>query len=117
MKNRSFRQRLSFATAGLSAGWRRERSFRTQVVAGVVVLCVLVALRASAIWGAVVVLATGLVLAAELFNAALEALVDRLHPEIHPEIRAVKDMAAAAVLVASVAAFVVGVLLVAAWRG
>ena len=39
----------------------------------------------------------GLVLVAELLNTAIEALADRLHPERHPEIRVVKDVAAAAV--------------------
>ena len=53
-----------------------------------------------------------LVLALALFNGALEALIDHLHPELHPEIRVVKDMAAAGVLLAAVAAVLVGVALV-----
>jgi len=111
MKNRPFVYRLRVAFAGLLACWRRERSFRTQAVTAAVAVLVLVALRPPAIWNAAVALAAGLVLVAEVFNAALEALADRLHPEIHPEIRVVKDMAAAAVLLASVVAVVVGVLL------
>lgn len=71
---------------------------------------VLVAVHAPAIWSAAVVLATGLVLAAELFNAALEALADRLHPDVHPAIGDVKDMAAAGVLLVSAVALVVGLL-------
>lgn len=51
----------------------------------------------------------GLVMMAELMNAALETLADRLHPERHPEIGAAKDMAAGAVLAASVAAVLVAV--------
>jgi diacylglycerol kinase (ATP) len=108
VKNRPFSQRLRAALAGIRAGWQRERSFRTQSVAGGAVLALLVVMRSPAIWYAVVILAAGLVLVAELFNAALEALVDRLHPDIHPEIGAVKDMAAGAVLVGSIVALVVG---------
>ncbi|CAI2934434.1 protein of unknown function [Aminobacter niigataensis] len=52
-------------------------------------------------------------MAAELFNSALETLVDRLHPEIHPEIRVVKDMAAAAVLLICLGASVIGLLFLA----
>lgn len=110
MKNRPFLKRLGAAFAGLGAGWRRERSFRTHVVAGAAAAAFLVVVRASAIWTAAVALAAGLVLAAELFNAALEALADRLHPEVHPEIRDVKDLAAAGVLLASAVALVVGLL-------
>ena len=111
MKNRSFLERLSFALTGLRDGWRRERSFRTQAVMAALVLVGLVVLRVPAVWCAVVFTAIALVLAAELFNAALEALIDRLHPEQHPEIRAVKDMAAGSVLLVSVGAFAVGVIM------
>ena len=45
---------------------------------------------------------------AELFNSALETLIDHVHPEHHPEVGAAKDIAAAAVLLASIAAVVAG---------
>jgi undecaprenol kinase len=51
------------------------------------------------------------VIAAELFNTALEHLVDHLHPETHPRIRIVKDCAAAAVLITVCGALVVGLAL------
>jgi diacylglycerol kinase len=107
MKNRAFAQRLRAALAGIQACWQRERSFRTQLVVAGGALVLLLVTRAPAIWWAVVVPAAGLVLSAELFNAALEALVDRLHPETHPEILAVKDMAAGALLT-SIVALVIG---------
>jgi diacylglycerol kinase (ATP) len=75
------------------------------VVAGFLVL------RVPLIWFAIAIMAIALVLATELTNAALEAMIDRLHPERHPEIRAAKDMAAGSVLLAGVAAVVVGLLM------
>jgi diacylglycerol kinase len=45
----------------------------------------------------------------------LEALVDHLHPETHPEIRVVKDMAAASVLLVSIGALVIGLLFLSAY--
>jgi diacylglycerol kinase len=53
-----------------------------------------------------------MVLAIELVNSALETLMDRLHPDVHPEIRVVKDMAASAVLVVSFGALFVGALMI-----
>jgi undecaprenol kinase len=47
-----------------------------------------------------------------MFNTAVELLVDHLHPEIHPRIGAVKDCAAAGVLIASLGAVAVMVALV-----
>ena len=114
MKNRSLSERTGFALAGWRAAWRRERSFRTQAAIAAVALCVLVLLRPPAIWWALVAVTCALVLALELINSALEALIDLLHPGIHPEIKAIKDMLAGAVLAISVAALVVGTGLVVA---
>jgi diacylglycerol kinase (ATP) len=60
---------------------------------------------------AVIVLATGLVFAAEAFNTALEATLDHISPEFHPLVKIAKDVGAAAVLMAAIAAVVVGALL------
>lgn len=59
---------------------------------------------------ALLVLAMGLVLAGEAANTALEALADRVAPEPHPLIGRAKDVAAGAVLIASIAAAAVGLL-------
>ncbi len=107
MKGQSLFRRTGFALAGLRSALQRESSFRTHLLATMVVLTALIALRPPAIWCAMIVLAVGLVLVAELVNSALETLADRLHPERHPEIRVAKDMAAAAVLVASIVALAI----------
>ena len=48
MKNRPFSERLAFALSGLREGWRRERSFRTQVGCGVLVVVGLIILQPEA---------------------------------------------------------------------
>lgn len=52
--------------------------------------------------------AIGLVLVAEVVNSALEHALDALHARRSAAIRSAKDLAAAAVLLASVAASVIG---------
>ena len=47
----------------------------------------------------VIILCIGMVIAAELFNTAIEKLVDLVSPERHPIAGQVKDIAAGAVLV------------------
>jgi diacylglycerol kinase (ATP) len=111
MKNQPFLSRVSFATSGIVAAWRRERSFRTQVVVAGGVIAVTAALRPGLIWGATVTFAIVLVLALELVNSAVESLIDFLHPQTAPEIKLAKDVAAGAVLVATIGAVVVGVLM------
>ncbi|MDN0084994.1 diacylglycerol kinase [Crenobacter sp. SG2305] len=104
MKNRPFLERLEFALSGISAAWRSEASFRTQIIVMIGVLLALLWLRPAAIWWAMTVLAIGAVLAAELFNTALEHVIDHLHPEHAAKIKIAKDCAAGAVLVLCVAA-------------
>jgi diacylglycerol kinase (ATP) len=106
-KNQSFPARLRFACAGFAHGVRAEHSLRIQVFAFGVVLIALAAFRPEPAWWALVILASAGVIAAELFNTAVEHLADHLHPEVHPSIRIVKDCAAAAVLVASLGAVAV----------
>jgi len=111
VKNRGFPARVGFAVAGWRAAWRRERSFRTQGIFAAAAVIALLLLQPPAIWWAVVALTVALVLALELINSALEGLIDLLHPATHPEIKAIKDMLAGAVLAISCAAAVVGFLL------
>lgn len=116
LKNRPFRQRLGFALTGISAAWRGEASFRIQLGAAAGVLLALLWLRPAAVWWALLATVVAMVLAAELFNTALERVLDHLHPELHPTIRIAKDCAAGAVLVLSLAAVAVfGALLVHVW--
>lgn len=53
------------------------------------------------------ILCFGLVIGLELINTAIEKLADKLHPEHDPVIGQVKDIAAAAVLVAAIISVVV----------
>jgi undecaprenol kinase len=104
MKNQALLYRFGFALSGLRAAWRTENSFKTHVAAAVIVLAVLVWFQPAPSWWAIALLTVAFVIGAEVFNTAVEGLVDHLHPEQHPAIKTVKDCAAGAVLVATIAA-------------
>ncbi|MNY66215.1 Undecaprenol kinase [compost metagenome] len=53
----------------------------------------------------------GLVFVCELFNTALEALADFASPGKHPQIKKVKDLAAAAVLLSAISALITGIII------
>lgn len=57
----------------------------------------------------IILLATGMMLLAELFNSAIEVLCDFVEPQQNPQIGAIKDIAAAA---AGIAIFVWAAILV-----
>ena len=75
----------------------------------VVILAVLLKLNLQE-WG-VLLLAIGLVWTAEIFNTALEALVDLVSPQPHPLAKIVKDTSAAAVLVSAMISILIGLLI------
>ena len=57
-----------------------------------------------------VVFAIGIVIVSEMLNTAIEKLTDMVSPEIHPKAKVVKDLAAGAVLMASIVAAVIGLI-------
>lgn len=61
-------------------------------------------------WIAVILVIT-LVIALEIANTAIEALVDWLSPEHNPKAGKIKDLAAAALLVAAIGAAITGVVI------
>ena len=111
MKNQKFFNRLGFALAGIRVALR-EHSFRTQLIFGGLAGIALLLLQPALLWWALVGTMVSLVLAAELLNTALEQLCDHLHPQHHPAIKVVKDLAAAAVLLLSLGSLWVALLMV-----
>lgn len=110
MKNGRFSKRLGYAWAGICEARRREQSFRSQLWFAAAAPIFLLLLQPALVWWALVAVMVALVLAAELFNTALEQLVDHLHPEIHPAMKLAKDCAAGAVLLLSIASLLVALL-------
>jgi len=57
------------------------------------------------------VMVTGGVWITELINTAIEKIMDHLSPEQHPQVKYIKDLAAAAVLVAAAVALITGAII------
>lgn len=99
------------AGRGLASVVRTEPNFRIHLGILVVVIIAGFVFRISLIEWLAVVMVAGLVVVAEVLNTALEYLADATHPEVDPGIGRAKDASAGAVLVASGAAVVVGLLI------
>ena len=109
----SGRARLSsFAHAidGLRLLLRQEHNARVHLAATLLVIAA--AATASLSWSdwRWLVAAIALVWMAEAFNTAIEQLCNRVSPGFDPTIKRVKDLAAGAVLIASTAAALIGLL-------
>jgi len=106
------------AFAGLCWALRTQRNLKVHAAATVLVIALGAWLGMAAWEWCAVLLAAGLVWSAELLNTALEALADRVSREREEAICRVKDIAAAAVLMAALCAAAVGsvVFLPKLWR-
>jgi diacylglycerol kinase (ATP) len=106
----SLAQSFKAAFCGVAHAARTQRNFRLHLAAAVgVVAAGLFFSLARWEWG-LVVFSIGLMWSAELLNTAIEIVVDQLSPHYHEQARAAKDVAAAGVLLAAIAAAGVGLI-------
>jgi diacylglycerol kinase len=68
-------------------------------------------LRLGALDWAIIILTTAMVFTAEFVNTAIEAVVDLASPQKHPLAKVGKDVGAGAVLIAALAAVLIGALI------
>lgn len=102
---------FGYAFNGLWLAIGTQRNMQIHLLAIVVVTVAGFYFKISAYEWVAVSLCFGLVISIEMLNTALEILTDKLHPEKNEQIGKVKDIAAAAVLVAASFAVVVAVLI------
>ncbi len=107
-ERRSLLNSLGYALSGLGQAWGTQRNLRIQVALAVVALVLAAVLGLGVAQWAMLITVISLVVTAELLNTALEAAVDAAQPEYHPKARMAKDVAAGAVVVASLGALAVG---------
>lgn len=110
MKNQNLIKRFGFALNGIKEAFKSESSFRIQILLGIFAIAYFSWLDVTVIWWVLLIIIIALVLAAELFNTAIEILIDHLHPGLHPEIKRVKDISAGAVFILSLSGLLFAVL-------
>ena len=107
----SLLKNFGFAFDGVKTAFIKGRNFRIQVFAGIaaIILGLIFKISSSEWLDLILIIASVLIL--ELINTAIEAIVDIVSPEIQPKAKIAKDVAAAGVLVASIAAVFIGAFL------
>lgn len=103
----SLRWSFTWAFEGIVYVLRTQRNMQLHVGAAVVALVMGLLLDFTRLEMAVLLGAISLVILAEMFNTALEAAVDAVVTDYHPLVKIAKDVAAGAVLVATVNALAV----------
>jgi len=107
---RAWRHKFGDAFRGLKLGVRGHSSFFVHFFFAALVLAAAVVLRCTLTEWCLLLGCIGVVFTAELFNSATETLVRGLGDAAGPHPKAVLDIAAAAVLVASITASLIGII-------
>ena len=110
-RSTSVSEALYFALRGMRDIFVREQNIRVQAFVGTLVVCALLFLRVSSLEIAIAIMAIILIITLEMINTSLELLADIVHPEYSEAVKIAKDVAAGAVLLASIGACIIGLLI------
>lgn len=99
------------AFRGLKYVLKNEQNFQIEILIGVFVVVLMFILDIRDWQKVALLLVIFSVLVIELINTILERVVDILKPRVHPYAQLIKDVMAAAVLIASIAAVVTGIII------
>lgn len=103
---------------GLRHAYRYDQSIRLEFLGGIALIAIAYVFWPLKVYEVLfLILSFALILIAELINTAFEQILERLHPEHHELIGAGKDIAAAAVLIAVLFAFIIVLFIIASHTG
>jgi diacylglycerol kinase len=100
-----------YAFKGLKKTFKEEQNIRIQTFFGVAILILAFFLKITRIELSIIIFLVVMVILMELANSAVERIADVLKPRINSYIKEIKDIMAAAVLLASLMSIVIGALI------
>jgi len=102
---------FKYAIEGFISSFKTERNMKIHILAMALVIILGLYMKLSIIEWCFIILAIVLVIGAELFNTAIETIVDMVSPEKNPKAKLAKDISAAAVLAFAIGAGIVGLII------
>lgn len=102
---------FKYAIQGFISSFKTERNMKIHVLATIIVIILGIILKITLIEWCMIALAIGAVISAELFNTAIETVVDMISPEKNEKAKLAKDISAAAVLIVAISAAIVGIII------
>ena len=99
---------FKYAIEGIISSFKTERNMKIHVLAMIVVIALGLFFKLNKVEWCFIIIAIASVISAELFNTAIETVVDMVSPERNPKAKLAKDIAAGAVLVVAIGAAIIG---------
>ena len=110
-EERSLYKSFGYAFEGIGTCIKKERNMKIHCAAAVLVVIAGVILKISLLEWCICLTLFGLIMALELVNTAVEAVVDLVTEERKPLAKIAKDTAAGAVLIAAIMATIAGIII------
>ena len=104
-----FQQSLKQAKDGLKLAFRQEHTFRIFCFLAIIVFSFMIIFRASGIEALMLILVVTIMLSLELLNSQIEKTLDIVHPQASLKVKEIKNMSAAAILVAATGSAILGI--------
>lgn len=101
---------FKYALEGIKDALREEPKLSFHFLAGLIVLIISFILKISKVDWIIIIFLIGFVIAVELTNTAIEAVVDHVIQTEHPGAKLAKDISAGAVLIAAATATIIGLI-------
>ena len=102
---------FKYAFTGIITSFKTERNMKIHVFIMLLVIIVGIALKVSSLEWMILVILFALVISAELFNTAIETVVDMITKEKNEKAKIAKDVAAGAVLILAIGSIIVGLII------
>ena len=114
MANSGFIKRIKsflYAYKGFLYALKTQANFQIQIIVLVISMAAGFYFNIGTLEWLVLLLAIGIVISAELFNTAIEKILDFISPEYNKQAGLMKDIAAGAVLFSSIMAAIIGIII------
>ena len=108
---KTFLRSAQFASQGALQFFSKQRNAKIQIVIGITAITLGFIVSISLYQWLLVLFCIGLVISLEMINSAIEVFCDMVTTDFHPKIKIIKDVAAGAVLFASLASLVIGLII------
>ena len=102
---------FKYALQGFIQAFKSEKNMKIHIIITILVIIAAIILKISLVEWIICIVLISIVIAAELFNTAIETTVDLAMPEKNEKAKIAKDVSASAVLILAIGAAIIGLII------
>ena len=102
---------FKYAVQGIFTSFKTEKNMKIHILIMLLVIIAGILLKISKLEWIICIILFSIVIAGELFNTAIETVVDMVMPDKNEKAKIAKDISAGAVLVLAIGAAIIGIMI------